>query len=70
MLRRAYDELCEFLVKRSQRYGGAKSCKDLKTIILDSLTISCSMALNPNISVSSLLGVPKLLLVKILASLC
>ena len=69
MLRRAYEELFEFLVKRSQRYGGARSCKDLKTFILDSSAIGCSMVLNPNISISSLLRVPKLLLVKILAAL-
>ena len=45
-------------MKRSQRYGGTGSCKDLKTIILDSLPISYSMVFNPNISVNSLLGVP------------
>ena len=69
MLRRAYEELFEFLVKRSQMYGGARSCKDLKTIILDSSAISSSIVLNPNISISSLLGMSKLLLVKILAAL-
>ena len=57
-------------MKRLQRYGGARSCKNLKTIILDSSAISFSLVLNPNISISSLLGVPKLLLVKILAALC
>ena len=70
MLCRAQEELFEFLVKRLQWYGGTRSCKDLKTIILDSSAISCSMVLNPNISISSLLGVPKLLLVKILAVMC
>ena len=29
-------------------YGGARSCKDLKTIILDSAAIRCPMVLNPN----------------------
>ena len=57
-------------MKRLQRYGGARSFKDLETIILDSSAISCSMVLNPNISISGLLGVPKLLLVEILAALC
>ena len=40
VLHRAYEELFEFLVKRIRRYGGARPCKDLKTIILDSLFIS------------------------------
>ena len=44
--------------------------QELKDHFLDSSAISCSMVLNPNISISSLLGVPKLLLVKILAALC
>ena len=61
--------LSSWWVRRSQRYGGARSCKDLKTIILDSSVISYSMVLNPNLSISSLLGVPKLLLVTILAAL-
>ena len=65
-----YEELFEVLVKRSQRYGGARSCKDLKTIILNSSAISYSMILNLNISIISLIGVPKLLLVKIIAALC
>ena len=67
--RRAYEAQFEFLVKRLPRYVGARSCKDLKTIISDSSAISCSMVLNPNISIS-LLGVPKLLVVKLLAALC
>ena len=42
----------------------------LKDHYFDSLSISRSMALNANISTNSLLGVPMLLLVKILAALC
>ena len=64
VLRWANEELIEFLVKKSQRYGGARSCKTLQTILLDSSAISCSMVLNLNISISSLPGVPRLLLVK------
>ena len=44
-LRRTYEEHFEFRVKRSHKYWGASSCRDLKTIILDSLAMSCSMVL-------------------------
>ena len=36
-LSRTYVEHFEFRVKRSHKYWGASSCRDLKTIILDSL---------------------------------
>ena len=42
----------------------------IKDNFLDSLAIRCLMVSNPNISIISLLGVPKLLLDKILAALC
>ena len=42
-LHRTYEEHFEFRVRRSHKYWGASSCRDLKTIILDSLTMSCSM---------------------------
>ena len=45
-------------------------CKDLKNIILDSSVIHCAIVSNQNKLISSLLGVPKLLLVKILAAVC
>ena len=70
MLLRIYKEQLEFCLKMSQRYSGDTSCKDLKTIIFDLPVISYSMVLNPCLSISSLLGVLKLLLVKILATLC
>ena len=62
--RRTYEEHFEFRVKRSHKYWGASSCRDLKTIVLDSLATSCSMV---SWSISGLLGVSKLLLVIILA---
>ena len=62
-LRRAYEEHFEFRMKRSHKYWGASSCRDLKTISLDSLAMSCSMVFQPSWSISGLLGVSKLLLV-------
>ena len=44
-------------MKRSHKYWGASSCRDLKTIVLDSLAMSCSMVLQPSWSISGLLGV-------------
>ena len=55
VLRRAYQDLLEFLVKKSKRYNGAISC------------ISWSMVFQPKLSISSLPVVSKHLLVTILA---
>ena len=49
-------EHCEFLLKRLLRYCGANSLSDLKTTVFDSLLMSCSMVLQPNLSMSGLLG--------------
>ena len=48
-----------FLVKRLHRYCGAKSLSDMKTIVLDSLSMSSSMVIQPNSTISGLLGVSK-----------
>ena len=61
-------EHCEFFVNRPHRYCGASSLSDLKTIVLDSILISCSMVFQPSTSISGLLGVLKLLFVTILAA--
>ena len=55
-LRRTYEEHFEFRVKRSHKFWEASSCRDLKTIILDSLAMSCSMVFQPSWSISGLLG--------------
>ena len=49
-------ERAEFFVKRLHRYCGAKSLSDLKTIILDSLSMSSSMVCRPNPGISGQLG--------------
>ena len=67
-LRKTKEEHFEFRVKGSHKYWGASSCRDLKTIVLDSLATSCSMVFQPSWSISGLLGVSKLLLVIILAA--
>ena len=59
VLQRVRVEHCDFLVK----YCGASSLSDWNTIVLDSLLISCSMVFQPSSSISSLLGVSKLLFV-------
>ena len=68
VFRRLWEEHAEFFVKRFHRYCGARSLSDLKTIILDSLSMSSSMVCQPNSAISGLLGVSKLLLVMILAA--
>ena len=68
VFRRLREEHAEFFVKRLHRYCGAKSLSDLKTIILDSLSMSSSMVCQPNSAISGLLGVSKLLFVMILAA--
>ena len=65
---RTYEEHLEFRVKRSYKYWGASSCRDLKAIILDSQAMSCSMVFQPSWSIRGLLGVSTLLLVIILAA--
>ena len=55
-LRRTYEEHLEFRVKRSHKYWGSSSCRDLKTIVLDSQAMSCSMVFQPSWSISGLLG--------------
>ena len=67
-LRKTHEEHYEFQVKRSHKCWGASSCRDLKTIVLDSLATSCSMVFQPSLSMSGLLGVSKLLLVITLAA--
>ena len=61
-------EHSEFFAKRPHKYCGASSLSDLKTIVLDSLLISCSMVFQPSSSISGLLGESKLLFVTILAA--
>ena len=61
-------EHCEFLLKRVLKYCGARSLSDLKTIVFDSLLMSCSMVFQPSLSISGLLGESKLLFVTILAA--
>ena len=55
-LRKAYEGYFEFRVKRSHKYWGASSCRDLKTIVLDSLATICSMVFQPCWPISGLLG--------------
>ena len=43
VFQRLWEAHAEFFVRRLHRYGGAKSLSDLKTIILDSLSMSSSM---------------------------
>ena len=45
-------EHCEFFVNRPHRYCGASSLSDLKTIVSDSILISCSMVFQPSTSIS------------------
>ena len=61
VLWRVWVEHCEFFVKRPRKYCRASSLSDLKTIVLDSLLISCSMVFQ-----IGLLVVSKLLFVTIL----
>ena len=68
VFRRLGKEHAEFLVKRLHRYCGAKSLSDLKTIILNSLSMSSSMVFQPNSTICGLLWVSELLLVMILAA--
>ena len=63
VLRGLYDEHSEFRVKRSHRYCGARSFRDLKTIVLDSSVISSSKVFHPSPSIRGLLGASKLLFV-------
>ena len=56
-LRKTYEEQCELRVKRSNKYWGASSCRDLKAIVLDSAAMSCSMVFQPSWSISGLLSV-------------
>ena len=65
---RLWAEHWEFLLKRLSMYCGACSLSDLKTIIFDSQSISCSMVFQPSCSISGLLGASKLLFVMILAA--
>ena len=55
VFRRLREEHAEFFVKRLHRYCGAKSLSNLKTIVLDSLLMSSSMACQPNFAISGLL---------------
>ena len=57
VFRRLWEEHAKFFVKRLHRYCGAKSLSDLKTIILDSLSMSSSMVCQPNSAISGMLGV-------------
>ena len=68
VLRKLLTEHVEFRMKRSHRYCGAISFKDLKTIILDSLDTSSSMVFHPRLSIRGLPGASKLLFVIILAA--
>ena len=56
VFRRLQKEHTEFLVKRLHRYCGAKSLSDLKTIVLDSLSMSSSMAIQLNSTIVVCLG--------------
>ena len=58
----------DVFVKRLHMYCGASSCRDLKTIILDSLAISSSMVFQPSFLISGWPGVSKLLPVTIRAA--
>ena len=68
VFRRLWEEHADFFVKRLRRYCGAKSLSDLKTIILDSFSMSSSMVCQPNSAISGLPGISKLLFVMILAA--
>ena len=68
VFRRQRVEHCEFLLKRLLKYCGVSSLSDLKTIVFDSLLMSCSMIFQPNLSMSGLFGVSKLLFVTIQAA--
>ena len=37
VFRNLYEVLCEFFLNKLRKYGGASSCKLLKTIVLDSI---------------------------------
>ena len=56
VLRKLLTEHVEFRMKRSLRYCGAISFKDLKTIILDSLDTSSSLVFHPRLSIKSACG--------------
>ena len=65
MLLRLWVAHSEFLLKRLSMYCGACSLSDLKTIVFDSMSISCAMVFQPSCFMSGLLGVSKLLFVMI-----
>ena len=60
---------CEFYFEEAtQKVLWSQLLSDLKTIVFDSLMMSCSMVFQPNLSVSGLLGVSKLLSVRTMAA--
>ena len=67
-LRRTHKEQLELRVKRSHKYWGATSCRDLKTIVLDLVVTSCWMVFQPSWSISGLRRLSKLHLVMIRAA--
>ena len=69
VLRSLYEVLCEFFLNKLRKYGGASSCKLLKTIVLDSMSINSLIVFHPSFSISLLLRVSKLVFVTILAVL-
>ena len=59
----------DVFVNRLRMYGGARPCRDLKTMILDSLLISSSMVFQPSLFTSGRPGESKRLPVIIRAAL-
>ena len=52
VLRSLYEVLCEFFLNRLRKYGGASSFRVLKTIVLDSLSISSLVVFRPSVSIN------------------
>ena len=52
VLRSLYDVLCEFFLNKLRKYGGASSFKLLKSIVLDSMSITSLIIFHPSFSIT------------------
>ena len=52
VLHSLYEVLCEFFLNKLHKYGGGSSFKLLKTIVLDSMSISSLTVFHPRFSIN------------------